>query len=162
MEKPSILIIDDEPDNYDVIEMLLACQDYQLHYATSGREAITSLDIFQPDLILLDVMMPDLDGLEVCRQIKNHPQWQMVPIMMVTALGTREDLARCLSGGADDFISKPVSGIELRARVHSMLRIRQQYRENQQLCGQLQDANQALEIALTDLKDAQAQLVHKE
>jgi CheY-like chemotaxis protein len=75
VNKPSALIIDDEPNNFDVIETLLSEQDYQLHYAASGQEAIASLDIFDPDLILLDVMMPGIDGIEICRQIKAMSKW---------------------------------------------------------------------------------------
>lgn len=127
IDLPSILIIDDEPDNFDVIETLLSHRDYILHYASSGQEALGSLDAFQPALILLDVMMPELDGIEVCRRIKAMPNWQAVPIIMVTALTTKADLANCLEAGADDFISKPVNATELRARVHSMLRIKRQY-----------------------------------
>ncbi|MDY7023081.1 MAG: EAL domain-containing protein [Cyanobacteriota bacterium] len=127
MKKPSILIIDDEPDNFDVIETLLSDQDYELHYADNGKEAIASLDILQPDLILLDVMMPGMDGIEVCQRIKAMLQWETVPIIIVTALATKKDLALCLSAGADDFIGKPVNRLELMARVRSMLRIRQQY-----------------------------------
>lgn len=123
----SVLVIDDEPDNFDVIETLLSQQDYELHYAASGQDAIPSLDLFGPDVILLDVMMPGMDGIEVCKRIKSMPKWEPVPIIMVTALTTKEDLARCLEAGADDFISKPVNGLELRARVKSMLRIKQQY-----------------------------------
>ncbi len=133
MKRPSVLIIDDDPNNFDVIETFLSEQDYQLHYAASGQEAIASLDIFEPDLILLDVMMPGIDGIEVCRQIKAMSKWQAVPIVMVTALSTKSDLANCLTAGADDFISKPVNAIELRARVHSMLRIKHQYDDLQSL-----------------------------
>jgi signal transduction histidine kinase len=125
--QPSILVIDDEPDNFDVIEALLDSENYQLYYSSSGQQALARLISFQPDVILLDVMMPELDGMEVCRRIKANPQWKVVPIIMVTALTAKEDLALCLTAGADDFISKPVNGIELRARVHSMLRIKQQY-----------------------------------
>jgi len=127
MPPPSILVVDDEPDNFDVIEALLGNQDYQLHYAANGQEAIATLDAIKPDLILLDVMMPNISGIEVCQQIKSMAKWQPVPIIMVTALDRKEDLARCLQAGADDFISKPVNSLELRARVHSMLRIKQQY-----------------------------------
>ncbi len=129
----SILVIDDEPDNFDVIETLLNQQDYELHYAANGQEAIDSLDIYQPDLILLDVMMPGIDGISVCRQIKATSKWQRIPIIMVTALDSKSDLARCLNAGADDFISKPINALELRARVHSMLRIKQQYDDLQSL-----------------------------
>ncbi|PZO40536.1 MAG: hybrid sensor histidine kinase/response regulator [Pseudanabaena frigida] len=127
MRELSILVIDDEPDNFDVIDTLLNEQNYVLHYAADGQEAISLLDVFKPNLILLDVMMPKMDGIEVCKRIKSIPQWQSVPIVMVTALNTKQDLSRCLDAGADDFISKPVNSLELRARVKSMLRIKQQY-----------------------------------
>lgn len=137
MKKASILVIDDEPDNFDVIETLLSVNlnkassrenyDYQLYYVANGEEAILSLDTFEPDIILLDVMMPGIDGIEVCGRIKAMSKWQSVPIIMVTALNSKEDLANCLKVGADDFISKPVNGVELRARVNSMLRIKHQY-----------------------------------
>lgn len=139
MENPSILVIDDEPDNFDVIEAFLSTRNCQLHYASTGQEAIASLNAFQPDLILLDVMMPGMDGIEVCRQIKAMPQWRSVPIMMVTALAAKESLARCLESGADDFISKPVNPLELRARVDSMLRIKSQYDDLQTLLKLRQD-----------------------
>lgn len=129
MSTPSILIIDDEPNNFDVIETFLVDQGYQLHYVPSGKEALSSLDLFKPDLILLDVMMPDMDGIEVCRRIKARPDWGTVPIIVITALASKTDLARCLSAGADDFISKPVNRLELTARVKSMLRIRDQYQQ---------------------------------
>jgi two-component system, sensor histidine kinase and response regulator len=127
MSDYSILIVDDQPENFEVIEALLENMNYTLHYASSGRVAIDFLDKFDPDLILLDVMMPETDGIEVCKQIKANSRWQAVPIIMVTSLGSKEDLARCLAAGADDFLSKPVNGIELRARVHSMLRIKKQH-----------------------------------
>ena len=129
----SILIIDDEVNNFDVIEAMLASQDYQFNYADNGQEAISSLEIFQPDLVLLDVMMPGMDGIETCQHIKALPDWQAVPIIMITALNTKEDLARCLNAGADDFIGKPIQRVELSARVNAMLRIKQQYDEIQML-----------------------------
>lgn len=127
MSSYSILIVDDEPDNFDTIEALLPSESYQLHYASCGEDAISALEKFAPDVILLDVMMPGLDGFEVCRRIKLMSQWQGVTIIMVTALSGKEDLARCLAAGADDFVNKPVNGLELRARVGSMLRIKKQY-----------------------------------
>jgi two-component system, sensor histidine kinase and response regulator len=127
MNTYSILVVDDEPDNFDTIQSLLPGENYKLHYAISGEHAIASLDKFDPDVILLDVMMPGLNGMEVCKQIKAMSKWQAVPIVMVTALSSKEDLARCLAAGADDFVNKPVSGIELRARVSSMLRIKKQH-----------------------------------
>ncbi|HBE18049.1 MAG TPA: hybrid sensor histidine kinase/response regulator [Cyanobacteria bacterium UBA11149] len=125
--QPTILVIDDDPDNFDVIETLLCHENYHFNYASSGIKALDRLDTIAPDIILLDVMMPDMNGIEVCRRIKTNPNWRHIPIIMVTALSSKEDLARCLDTGADDFLSKPVNGIELRARIRSLLRIKQQY-----------------------------------
>ena len=124
---PSVLVVDDEQDNFDVVEFILFTEGYELNYVTSGQEALVFLENSQPDVILLDVMMPEMDGIEVCRQIKAHLIWRYIPIVMVTALNSKADLARALNTGADDFISKPVSPVELRARVRSMLRIKQQH-----------------------------------
>lgn len=137
MNLASILIVDDEPDNFEVVETFLsqspldteATATYHLHYADSGPAAIAGLDSYQPDLILLDVMMPGMDGIEVCQRIKAMARWKAVPIIMVTALASKQDLARCLAAGADDFIAKPVSRVELTARVRSMLRIHDQYQQ---------------------------------
>lgn len=123
----AILVIDDEPTNFDVIESFLSQQNYQLHYMSSGREAIAALDLLQPDAILLDVMMPDMNGIDVCQHIKSLAKWQAVPIIMITALSTSDDLAQCLEAGADDYVSKPINKLELRSRLQSMLRIKRQY-----------------------------------
>ena len=133
MSSYSILIVDDEPDNFDVLEALLPSESYTLHYANCGEDALSSLEKFDPDVILLDVMMPGLNGFEVCKRIKLMSQWQAVPIIMVTALASKEDLARCLAAGADDFVHKPVNGLELRARVNSMVRIKKQHDRIQSL-----------------------------
>lgn len=133
MKNPSILVIDDEAVNFDVIEALLHKEKYQLHYVPNGKLAIASLDTLTPDLILLDVMMPDMDGIAVCQHLKANPRWKMIPIIMVTALNTKDDLAYCLSAGADDFLSKPVNQVELLARIKSMLRIKAQYDDIQHL-----------------------------
>jgi two-component system, sensor histidine kinase and response regulator len=145
---PSILVVDDEPNNFDVIQAVLCKEDYIFHYASSGQRALERLavcdsnrvEFLQPDLILLDVMMPDLDGIEVCRRIKALPRWQLVPIVMVTALTDKAQLASCLAAGADDFITKPVNRLELMARIASRLRVKQQY-------DSLQVAKEKLELA---------------
>ncbi|WP_055073814.1 response regulator [Pseudanabaena sp. 'Roaring Creek'] len=126
MNLASVLIIDDEADNFDVIETFLRDHNYQLHYAPNGQDAIAHLDTFKPDLILLDVMMPGIDGIEVCQRIKAIPKWNNVPIIMVTALISKDDIAKCLNAGANDFISKPLNSQEFQARVRSMLRIKEQ------------------------------------
>jgi two-component system, sensor histidine kinase and response regulator len=148
MTTPSILVIDDEPNNFDVIQTLLNNAEYIFHYASSGQRALDRVDRFQPDAILLDVMMPDLDGVEVCRRIKALPRWQSIPIVMVTALTDKKELERCLSTGAEDFITKPVNRLELIARVSSMLRIKKQH-------DSLQLATKKLELAV----QAQAELL---
>lgn len=148
--QPSILVIDDEPDNFDVIETLLFHESYNLNYAASGQRAIERLKILQPDVILLDVMMPDLDGIEVCKYIKYNSQWQHIPVIMVTALTAKEDLMRCMAAGADDFISKPVNGLELRARVNSMLRIKRQHDDLQAL---LQLREDMVKMILHDMRN---------
>ncbi|MBE9100113.1 putative bifunctional diguanylate cyclase/phosphodiesterase [Vacuolonema iberomarrocanum] len=123
----AILVIDDEPTNFDVIESFLSQQNYQLYYMSSGKEAIAALDLLQPDAILLDVMMPDMNGIDVCQHIKSLAKWQAVPIIIITALSTSDDLARCLEAGADDYVSKPINKLELRSRLQAMLRIKRQY-----------------------------------
>lgn len=152
MHIPSILVVDDEPTNFNVIEFLLGDRHYQFHYASNGREALSFLNSYNPDLILLDVMMPDLDGIAVCQQIKALPQWENVPIIMVTALSSKTDLANCLNAGADDFISKPIHREELRARVHSMLRIKQQYDTIQSLSQMQADTINTLKTSLGELR----------
>jgi DNA-binding response OmpR family regulator len=126
-KKQTILVIDDEESIFDVIEGLLIREGYELIYLASGKAALERLDEIQPDVILLDVMMPQLDGIETCQLIKANSSWKPIPIIMVTALDSKEDLARCLEAGADDFLSKPINSLELRARVRSMLRIKLQY-----------------------------------
>ncbi|MEA5574873.1 response regulator [Anabaena sp. UHCC 0451] len=134
METPAkILIIDDEPDNFDVIDALLDSEGYDLSYVANGLQALDLLAAFQPDVILLDVMMPQMNGIQFCEKFKSNMQWKHIPVIMVTALNSNEDLTKCIAIGADDFISKPVNGMELRARVRSMLRIKQQYDSLQEI-----------------------------
>jgi CheY-like chemotaxis protein len=135
--QPKILVIDDELANFEVIEALLHKESYQLHYLTSGQQCFAQIAAIQPDVILLDVMMPEIDGIEVCRWIKHSNQWQNIPVLMVTALNNKKDLAKCLSSNADDLISKPLTGLELRTRVRLMVKMSQQYQTIQNLSKQL-------------------------
>ena len=123
---PHLLIVDDEPDNFDVIEGFLFTEGYQLSYVSSAHNALARLEKHLPDLILIDAMMPVMDGFSFCRQFRKNPRWQHIPIIMITALG-QDYLAECLASGADDFLAKPINKVELRARVISMLRIKFQY-----------------------------------
>jgi two-component system, sensor histidine kinase and response regulator len=127
MTNHSILIIDDEPNNFEVIETLLTNNNYDVYYASNGEEALANLDTFNPDVILLDLMMPGMDGLEVCQRLKLMRKWKSIPIIMVTAAAGKTVLSECLDAGADDFINKPVDGLELRARIRSMLRLKKQF-----------------------------------
>jgi two-component system sensor histidine kinase/response regulator len=129
--KPRILVVDDEPSAQATIEALLFREEYDLIFLASGQEALARMGEVNPDVVLLDVMMPGMDGLEVCRRLKADERWRHVPVIMVTALDSKQDLARGLGAGADDFLHKPVNGIELRARVRSMLRIKTQFDELQ-------------------------------
>ena len=128
MERQNIvLIVDDDAMARDVIEGLLFKEGYQLDFAESSKQALAYLEKQLPDLILLDVMMPEMDGFALCECLRASEKWRHIPIILVTALGSKEDLARGLEAGADDFIHKPVEDVELRARVRAMLRIKKQY-----------------------------------
>jgi signal transduction histidine kinase len=125
--QPILLVVDDELGARRTIEALLAAEPYALHFASNGGEGLDAARSMQPDVILLDVMMPGMDGFETCRALKADPRLSHIPTILVTALDGREYLVRGLEAGADDFLTKPVSGVELKARVRSMLRIKRQY-----------------------------------
>ncbi len=127
MNKSRIAIVDDLPTARELLGALLDIEGYDLVFATNGEELLQNLPEMNPDAILLDVMMPGLDGFEVCQQIRAQEQWQHIPIILVTALDGQQDLVRGLEAGADDFLYKPVNGVELRARVRSILRIKHQF-----------------------------------
>jgi signal transduction histidine kinase len=126
-DKRQILIVDDDASARQTMEMLLLREEYDLFFVTSGPEALHQLDTLAPDVILLDVMMPGMDGYEVCQRLKANARWQHIPVILVTALDSKEDLARGLDAGADDFLHKPVNSLELRARIRSMLRIKKRH-----------------------------------
>ncbi len=152
----AILVVDDEPAGFDVIETILFNEGYEFHYASSGAIALKRLETALPDLILLDVMMPELDGIEVCRRIKASAGWHHIPIIMVTALTSKVVLSRCLQLGADDFIDKPVNALELRARVRSMLRIKHQHDSLQTLLQLRQDLT---DMVVHDLRNPIASIL---
>lgn len=118
MERQStVLIVDDHPLNREALEELLYGQNYQLAFAADGPEALARAAALAPDVILLDVMMPGMNGFEVCRRLRADPLLAEVPVVMVTALDDADSRLRGLEAGADDFISKPFNRAELRARV---------------------------------------------
>lgn len=127
--RSKILIVDDELSMRMQLESMLAVDDYDLLSFGSGKELLKNLPEIYPDLIILDLMMPDIDGFEVCRRVKADNRFHHIPIILVTVLDSKKALVQGLEAGADDFIQKPVSKLELRARVRSMLRIKRQYDE---------------------------------
>jgi two-component system, sensor histidine kinase and response regulator len=136
---PTILLVDDESTNFEVVEMLLSPAGYDLHYLTHGNQLNPWLKNYQPDVILLDVLMPDISGIELCQQLKQNPQTAHIPTIILTALTDKRHLSECFAAGADDFISKPFHGGELRARVRSMLRIKQQHDRLQTMVSHIQE-----------------------
>ena len=145
IQAPKIMIIDDEDRNIKLLKAILMTERYQVFGFNSGRQALDEFDEVRPDLILLDIMMPDLDGYEVCRQIKANAQRQMIPIVMVTALKDRESQAKAQDAGADDFLNKPVNATELRTRIRSLLRIKTYHDELAQRYAEIAAQNQRLQ-----------------
>lgn len=123
-----ILIVDDDPRNLKLMAGMLAGKTYQMMTATDGSEALKLVEQDRPDLILLDVMMPGLNGYDVTRRIKSNPATQSIPIILVTALDSSEDKVMGLEAGAEEFLTKPVNAVEIEARIRSMLKLKQ-YRD---------------------------------
>lgn len=123
-DQPVVLIVDDEPRNLKLLQVMLRNTDYSLETAENGREALQQVEALQPDLILLDVMMPEMDGFQVAAEIRKNPEYARIPIVMVTALRDTEDRVKAIEAGADDFLSKPVEKTELRARIKSLLQVK--------------------------------------
>ncbi len=123
MPKPLVLAVDDDATAREALASLLAREECETHFVGSGPEALETALALPPDLILLDVMMPGMDGFEVCRRLRAEPSVREVPIVLLTALDDRESRLEGLQAGADDFLSKPYDRAELRARVRTILRL---------------------------------------
>ncbi|MAZ76157.1 MAG: PleD family two-component system response regulator [Micavibrio sp.] len=119
-----VLVVDDILPNVKLLEAKLASEYYDVLTATSGQEALERVKVDSPDIILLDVMMPGMDGFEVCEIIKSDPEYAHIPVVMVTALTDATDRVRGLEAGADDFLSKPLNDTALMARVRSLVRLK--------------------------------------
>jgi CheY-like chemotaxis protein len=124
MPKSKILIADDNPSNVELLEVYLSDFDCEIAVAVDGRDTLDKVAQFQPDLILLDIMMPKLSGFEVCKKVKSDPRTSNIMILMVTALNELGDIERAVAAGCDDFLSKPVNKLELLKRVDNMLKLR--------------------------------------
>jgi two-component system cell cycle response regulator len=119
-----ILVVDDVPANVKLLEARLSAEYFDVMTASNGRQALEAASRAECDIVLLDVMMPDMDGFEVCRRLKSNPVTHFIPVVMVTALDSPSDRVRGLEAGADDFLTKPVSDVVLIARVRSLTRLK--------------------------------------
>lgn len=124
MERQKVLIVDDEERNIKLLKAYLVTDQYEIAEASNGEDALEMVTDFNPDLVLLDVMMPGIDGFEVCKRLKQDDHTMMIPVIMVTALSGKNERIRALEVGVDDFLNKPVNRIELMVRVKSLLRIK--------------------------------------
>src|SRR6516165_8925919 len=119
-----VLVVDDVPANVKLLEARLAAEYFDVVTATCGKDALAVCERAECDLVLLDVMMPDMDGFEVCRLLKSNIATHHIPVVMVTALDQPSDRVKGLEAGADDFLTKPVSDVALIARVRSLARLK--------------------------------------
>jgi adenylate cyclase len=138
-----LLVVDDTPHNVKLLADLLTAKGYVVATASSGRQALACVEAERPDLILLDVVMPEMSGYEVCRTLRANPVTANLPVVLVTALDPGEERVKGLEAGADDFLTKPIHQAELLARVRSLLRIKQ-YQD------QLAELNRTLEERVRD------------
>ncbi|PYN91159.1 MAG: adenylate/guanylate cyclase domain-containing response regulator [Candidatus Rokuibacteriota bacterium] len=134
----TILVVDDTAQNVKLLADLLTVKGYRAVTAASGAQALAAIEREHPDLVLLDVVMPEMSGYEVCRKIRDNPATAMLPVVMVTALDPAQERVKGIDAGADDFLTKPINQPELLARVRSLLRIKA-------LHDQLTDLNRSLE-----------------
>jgi len=141
-----VLVVDDLPDHAEMLRELLEPEGYQVDTAADGQEAIDKALAAPPDLVIMDVSMPRIDGIEACRRLKSDPRTRLVPIILVTALGHRENRLQGIAAGADDFLTKPVDIEQLLARAHSALRLKaliDQLEEAENVLGSLANAVEA-------------------
>ncbi len=155
MSKPNILIVDDDSISCMAIEGLLSSEPYDLHFACNGFDGIATATSLHPDLILLDVMMPIMDGYETCRQIRSQPDIAEVPIVLITSLDDQPSRITGLQAGADDFISKPYNRMELFARVQTIIRLNRYRRIAEQQTELLTAYDKTIEgwLSALDLRD---------
>ena len=121
MARPRILIVDDDPRLLHVVSMYLTIEGYDVTTAADGEEGLAAMEAARPDLVILDVMMPGMDGLEACRRIKRDPSTRSIPVLMFTALSREDDIEAGRTAGADRFINKPFSLIGLEAVIKTFL-----------------------------------------
>jgi adenylate cyclase len=140
----NILVVDDTPQNIKLLDALLTPRGYEVIPAASGEEALAKVAAEQPDLVLLDIVMPGMDGYEVCRRLRADEATEMLPVVMITASGEQEKVA-AIESGADDFVTKPFDQAELLARIRSLVRIKHYHDKIEAQASQLEDWNRQLE-----------------
>ena len=143
-----ILVVDDTPANIKLLVAILEHQHYAVITADSGSKALALITKENPDLVLLDVMMPELNGYQVCQRIRENSQTTLLPVIMVTALDPAKERVNGIEAGADDFLIKPINSVELLARVRSLLRIRELHQAVQAQATQLAEWNKELQTKL--------------
>jgi adenylate cyclase len=148
-----ILVVDDLPQNVRLLEAILTPRGYHVVAANSGREALERVAAESIDLVLLDILMPEMDGYEVCRALRAEPSTSFLPVVMITASGEQEKIA-AIEAGADDFIAKPFDQAELLARVHSLLRIKRYHDTIEAQAAELAAWNRELEQRVAEQVDA--------
>lgn len=139
-----ILIADDNEQNRELLEAYLGGTDYEIEMSFDGVSTLEKVKTFQPDIVLLDIMMPKLSGYEVCQRMKADPATHDIPILMVTALNEMGDIEKAVAAGCDDFLTKPVNRLELTTRVRSLLRVRHLTNERDRLLAYLAEVESAL------------------
>ncbi len=165
----NILAVDDKPDNLRLLSKMLTGEAYKVRKVTSGRLAIEAARLNPPDLILLDIMMPDLDGYQVCEALKQQPETRDIPVIFLSALDDQANKVKAFVAGGVDYVTKPFQQQEVLARVRTHLQIRQLNQslqaQNLQLqteVTQRQQTEAELQITLQELRDTQAQIIVKE
>lgn len=133
----SILVVDDNLQNLELLQAYLEDLDAEIRVAHDGLEAVAAVEAKQPDIILLDVMMPRMSGYQVCVKLKGNPETRDIPIIMVTALNEIADVERAVDSGANDFLTKPVNKLELVTRVKSLLSFRHLKRQHDRILEQV-------------------------
>ena len=149
-QQKRILIVDDTPRNLKLLAAILAARGYAVDTAASGAEALERVEKQQPDLVLLDVVMPEMSGYEVCRRLRESLATRLLPVVMVTALDPDEERVKGIEAGADDFLSKPIHQPELLARVRSLLQIGELHETVRAQAARLEEWNQTLEQRVSE------------
>lgn len=144
--KPKILVVDDQPINIKLLQRKLERQDMDVLVAYNGRECLNIVEQELPDLILLDIMMPEMDGIETCQHLKANPATETIPIIFITAKASKEGKLEGLDAGAVDYITKPIDLDETLARVRTQLRLQEMFHENLELQKRLGDVRKSAAV----------------